>query len=211
MLSGKVFWRIVVVLIITVLFAGCASMSNLPVTESFPPKPDKTIVLVGTGEAFRFSDGSWIKAPSYNYEFTVVQRRYGDRWESVKEIHRRHPQYDGKAGDRDQTHYFVVRFMSRRNDVIKFSVVSSMGRGSGKADPGFRNMVVELRPEGISRFAPFNTYRITQHYQYREGKLNELVELFRKKDGSEYPFMKMEEKADIFMHGKLPDSPGMVK
>ena len=36
----------------------------------------------------------------------MTQRRYADRWESVKVQHRRHPDYDGSAGARDQVNFF---------------------------------------------------------------------------------------------------------
>jgi hypothetical protein len=82
-------------------FFGCSfSKSSLPlITESFPPQPLVSFVYVGEGRAYRFSEGSWKDFPSYNYEFTVLQRRYENRWESIKEIHRRHPLYYGKAGE----------------------------------------------------------------------------------------------------------------
>jgi len=57
---------------------------------------------------------------------------------------------------------------------------------------------VEFSPD-ISRFAPFNAFRITQKFSYDEGRLRETVEIFKKKGGQENPFMKMEEEADIFV------------
>ena len=57
---------------------------------------------------------------------------------------------------------------------------------------------MEFSPD-ISRFAPFNAFRITQKFSYEDGRLRETVEIFKKKGGQENPFMKMEEEADIFV------------
>lgn len=56
----------------------------------------------------RTGDGAGQRAPNHDYEFSVTQRRYGDRWESIKVQHRRLPEYDGSAGARDQVHYFKI-------------------------------------------------------------------------------------------------------
>jgi hypothetical protein len=189
-------------IMIAVLLAACAPRSHLPVSASFTPIPDRTIVLVGTGEAYKYMDGAWVHAPEYNYEFSVIQRRYPDRWESIKEMHRRHPDYNGLAGPRDQTHYFVIQFEKEKNDTIPFSAETTMGTGEGKANGSFTEVVVELEPDDVSVFAPFNMYRITQHYHYKEGYVRETVEVIKRKDGKEYPFMKMEEKALIFVRVK---------
>jgi hypothetical protein len=61
-------------------------------------------------------------------------------------------------------------------------------------------------PKRISTFAPINTYRITQSYQYEEGFLKESIEIFKKKSGREEPFMKIEGEAMIFTFQKLPGS-----
>lgn len=185
------------------LFTGCVSRSNLPVSPSFTPTPDKTIVLVGTGEAYQYMDGAWVHAHAYNYEFSVIQRRYPDRWESIKEMHRRHPDYNGMAGPRDQTHHFIIRFEKGKDDKIPFSADTTMGTGEGTADGSFTEVVIELEPEGVSVFAPFNMYRISQHYHYKEGYIRETVEVIKRKEGKDYPFMKMEEEALIFVRAVL--------
>jgi len=59
-------------------------------------------------------------------------------------------------------------------------------------------LIVELIPKRISIFFPFNTYRITQSYQYEEGFLKESIEIFKKKSGREETFMKIEEETMIF-------------
>ncbi len=205
MLSVRIIAKSASVVVMAVLFMSCVSRSNLPISASFTPEPERTIVLVGTGEAFRFSDGKWIKSPGYNYEFSVIQRRYADRWESIKEMHRRHPDYSGLAGPRDQTHHFVIRFEKGEGGSIPFIADTTMGSGAGKADESFKEVVVELEPEGVSVFAPFNIYRITQRYSYKEGFLRETVEVIKRKDGREHPFMKMEEEALIFIRTTPPE------
>ena len=180
------------------LLSGCSSLySPLPLTDKIE-KPLRTAVYVGTGEAYRFVHGGWERLPSYDYEFTVVQRLHEDGWESVKEIYRRHPDYDGRAGDRDQTLYFRVKTMPAESNSRTLHVQSSWGQGTGTADEDLRNVVVEFSPD-ISRFAPFNAFRISQKFSFDEGSLKETVEIFKKKGGQENPFMKIEEEADLYL------------
>jgi hypothetical protein len=162
------------------------------------PKALKTVVYVGRGEAYRFDQGSWQRLPSYDYEFTVLQRFHEGAWESIKEIHRRHPDYDGRAGGRDQTLYFRVMSSLATDGSARLLLESSWGKGEGRADQGMKNVVVEFSPD-ISRFAPYNTFRITQHFRREDGRLSETVEVFKKKDGKETPFMKMEEEAVLYL------------
>ena len=181
-----------------VLLFGCSSLrSPLPLTEK-AEKPLRMAVFVGTGEAYRFTQGGWQRQATYDYDFSVVQRYYEDGWETIKEIHRRHPDYDGRAGAREQTFYFRVKTLPAEGKSLTLLVQSSWGHGSGTADAGLTHVVVELTPD-ISRFAPFNVFRITQFYSYDEGRLRETVELFKKKEGQEKSFMKMEEEADLFL------------
>ena len=185
-------------LLSVIVLSGCSSLhSPLPLTEK-TEKPMKTAVYVGRGEAYRFAHGGWERQHSYDYDFTVVQRFHEDGWESVKEIYRRHPDYDGRAGDRDQTLYFRAKTGPAEGNSRTLNVQSSWGQGRGTADVDLSNVVVEFSPD-ISRFAPFNAFRITQKFSYDEGRLRETVEIFKKKGGQENPFMKMEEEADIFV------------
>jgi len=181
-----------------VLLSGCSSRhSPLPLTGA-AEKPLKTAVYVGMGDAYRFVRGEWERLPSYDYEFIVVQRFHEDGWESIKEMHRRHPDYDGRAGDRDQTLYFRVKTGPIEGSSRALHVQSSWGQGRGTADADLSNVVVEFSPD-ISRFAPFNAFRITRKFSYDEGRLRETVEIFKKKDGQERSFMKMEEEADLYL------------
>ncbi len=188
-------------LLLGTLLSGCSSLhSPLPLTEK-TEKSLRTAVYVGTGVAYRFTQGEWQRQPSYDYEFSVVQRFHEDGWESVKEIYRRHPDYDGRAGDRDQTLYFRVKTLPADGNSLTLHVQSSWGQGRGAADAGLSSVVVEFSPD-ISRFAPFNTFRIIQKFSSDEGRLRETVEIFKKKNGQERPFMKMEEEADLFVPEK---------
>ncbi|NJD55396.1 MAG: hypothetical protein FIA94_03210 [Nitrospirae bacterium] len=192
-------YLVVTVLVISgAALSSCSSLhSPLPLIEK-AEKPLRTAVYVGTGSAYRFAHDEWERMPAYDYEFSVVQRFREDGWESVKEIYRRHPEYDGRAGDRDQTLYFRVKTGPAEGNSRTLHVQSSWGQGKGTADADLGNIVVEFSPD-ISRFSPFNAFRITQHFFYDERRLRETVEIFRRQDGHERPFMKMEEEADMYL------------
>jgi hypothetical protein len=165
-----------------------------------------TIVWVGTGESYIFNEGEYVRNESNDYSFEVVQRRYGNTWKSVKNMHRIHPDYDGKAGEREQTMFFGIKFSNQGSKIVS-KLNSSLGNGTGISDNEFRKQTIQFTAEGVSSFAPFNTYRITQDYQYEKGLLLETVELFKIKDGEEIPFAKIEEKAFIFRPTKLDNAP----
>jgi len=173
-------------------------------TDIPPPEPLWSAVYAGFGKAFRNEKGSWIEIPSYDYQFTVLQRRYQNRWVSVKEIHRLHPDYNGLAGPRDETLYFEVKVFDTENGEHDLAVQSTLGTGLGLADTGFENIAVSIKPEKVGLFTPFNSFRISQHYDFANGVLEETVELLDVKKGKEKPFMKMEEIAVIY----LPASDG---
>lgn len=200
------------IILSAILLQGCfSSRSALPLTESLPPKPLETTIFAGTGEAYRYSEGTWKKYPSYNYEFFVEQRMYGDYWETIKQLHRRHPDYDGLAGDRDQTLYFIVQFVQVSEDRIEFQAEGTLGKGAGSGDPKLKNVIVELTPSTTAFFIPFNRIRITQLRDFDKGKVGETVELFKRKDGKEIPYMKMEETADIFYSVGDPRLPKAIR
>lgn len=181
-----------------ILFSGCvSSRSALPLTDQLQ-SPQKAEVYAGRSKAYQFSGSEWIRMPSNDYEFIVLRKMEQSGWETIKEIHRRHPEYDGRAGARDQTLYFNVRSSGDAGGRKELIVDSTWGKGSGHADADLLNLVVEFTPE-ISIFAPFNTFRITQRISYADGRLIETVDLFKKKDGAELLFMKMEEEAVIFL------------
>ena len=53
----------------------------------------------------------------------------------------------------------------------------------------------------MSSFAPFDTYRLAQHYRYEEGRLDETVELLKSKENQLY--FRSEEHAELFAPQKL--------
>ena len=194
---------------ITVFLTSCATSGKVivPLSKTLPSIDDNyTIVWVGKGESYVFKNGKYVRSESNDYSFEVVQRRYGHTWKSIKNMHRIHPDYNGKAGPREHTMYFEIAF-SKEGDKIVSKVRSSLGNGSGISDNEFREQKLQFAADGVSKFAPYNTYRITQHYKYEEGMLLETVELFKLKKGKEIPFAKIEEKAYIFRPVKLEDTP----
>jgi hypothetical protein len=182
--------------------AACGSTPEpVPLSPHVAAEPELTLVWVGRGETERFEKGAWVRVPAFDYDFSVEQRRYGDHWESVKSLRRRHPDYDGSAGPRAQTYFFGVRLGATGSDV-PLTITSTLGDGKGTADPEFRRSTLELRA-AVSSFAPFDTYRITQSYRYEEGILEELVEL----DDHGKPWVRTHEHAKLFAESRFPGAP----
>jgi hypothetical protein len=183
------------------LMTGCsATKPSLPLASAAPPRPDRVLVWVGRGEGYSFTkDGKPQRAETQDYDFSVIQRRYGSYWESVKEMHRRHPDYDGSAGPRDQTHFFRVDY-AREGTAAPFKLRSTFGDGDGETDAEFRETKLRIRAD-VSSFAPFDTYRLAQHYRYEEGRLDETVELLKSKENQLY--FRSEEHAELFAPQKL--------
>lgn len=179
---------------------GGAAKSPLPSAAQAWPESELTLVWVGRGEASVFQAGAYQRSPKHDYDFMVVQRRYRDRWESVKEMHRRHPDYDGSAGPRDQSYYFRMGFAPRAGEAaekVGVTVTSTWGPGAGVTDPEFRHAALSMRPD-VSSFAPFDTLRLQQHYRYEEGSLEETVELVDHSGGKEVPYVRNEERATLY-------------
>ncbi|MGF1636834.1 MAG: hypothetical protein ACFCUU_07150, partial [Cyclobacteriaceae bacterium] len=122
-----------------------------------------------------------------------------------------HPDYDGKAGDRNQTMYFEIAYQNLIEGKVQAIVNSSLGSGKVTTDAEFRNSVIVLNVPNASSFMPYNKFRITQNYNYEQGILTETVELIKEKDGKEIPFMKNEETAFIYIRGKLDKAPTNFK
>lgn len=194
------------------LLAACGTeKAIIPHSTNLPSVEDNyTIVWVGSGTSYKYSEGEYVRSESNDYSFEVVQRRYDNSWKSIKNMHRIHPDYDGKAGAREQTMFFAINF-SEQDGKITSSINSSLGNGSGVSDEEFREQTIQFGVEGISSFAPYNTMRITQHYKYEEGLLLETVELFKLKDGVETPFAKIEERAHIFGAKTIDGAPTKFK
>lgn len=179
--------------------AGCSSTrSPLPLTDSPPPVPSSSSVFAGHALAYRFVEGAWVAAPENDYDFVVLERRFAGHWEAIKEIHRRHPRYDGRAGPRDQTLYFVVRMSPAPEGGHDLVVESSLGNGSGHERAGGSGLFLEMAYTGKGWFVPFDTIRIRQERPAVEGRVRETVELVSKGKGREVPFMKMEEEGVVY-------------
>lgn len=195
-------------LTVSAIASAAPSASVIPASATPFPPSQNLLVWIGTGSASVFVDGAWRRAPSQDYEFSVAQRRYGDRWESIKVQHRRHPDYDGSAGARDQVHYFRIEMpASGPSSEVKFALKSSFGDGNGQIDSEFRTGAMEFAARDVSMFAPFNRYRITQQYRYEQGELLEVVELFKIKGSTETPFMRFEERAGLFAPRRFDTAP----
>lgn len=197
----------------TICLLSCANAQQavIPLSNKVVVEDTYTIIWNGSSEAYRFVDGNWVRAENYDYQFDVVQKRYDNKWKSVKSLHRIHPDYDGKAGDRDQTMYFEVEYKNIIDGKVQAIIASTLGDGTGTTDNEFRNTQLIMYVKNASKFLPFNKYRITQKYNYEEGLLTETVEILKEKDGKEIPFMKNEEKAYIYIKGKLNQAPTTFK
>ncbi len=182
---------------------GCAAEAPraFPTRVGPPAAPELTLVWVGTGEAERYLDGEWRRAPEFDYEFSVEQRRYAGQWQSIKSLRRRHPAYDGSAGPREET------CQPEAQGQLPVLIGSSLGDGEGKMDAQFRTATLEMKPE-ITSFAPFNTYVIEQRYLYEEGRLEETVTLTKREAGGDSPFVRNRERARLFAPQSFSGVPG---
>ena len=187
-----------VLLALSFLLVACSSLRNtLPLTDGPPPPALSSSVFVGSARAFHFADANWVRVPAYDYEFLVLERRYADRWEVVKEVHHRHPRYDGRAGPRDQTFYFLVRTTPAADGGLDLAVEGTLGAGKGhEGTEG--ELEIEMASAERGWFVPFDTIRIRQTRGAAKGHLEEVVELFSRKDGGEIPFMKMQEEGMVY-------------
>lgn len=185
--------------------------SIIPFNKSIEPDSAYTIIWNGTSRAYRYDNGTWTRDETYDYLFNVVQKRYENQWKSVKTLHRIHPDYNEKAGDRDQTMYFEVRYNSLQDGNVQSTILSSIGNGVGTSDTEFRVSELTIYLPNPGKFLPYNKFRITQKYHYETGELTETVELLLEKDGRETPFMKNEETALIFLKSKLDKAPTTFK
>ncbi len=178
--------------------AACANLHTpLPLVDGPPPAALSSAVFVGYAQAFRFHNGEWIPVPEYDYEFFLLERRFADRWETIKEIHRRNPRYDGRAGPRDQTLYFAVKTSPAADGGLDLRAEGTLGTGKGHENPG-GGLVIELASAQKGWFIPFDTIRIRQTRPSTEGRVEEIVDLFSRKKGREIPFMRMHEKGSVF-------------
>jgi hypothetical protein len=176
--------------------SGCAPTRLwIPLSVAAPAPAQLTLVWVGRGECERFEGGRWVRRPEFDYEFSVEQRRMGDRWESVKSMRRRHPAYDGSAGERAQTFYFHIDWSAASEPgSLRARVATSLGDGDATSDREFRRSELRFLAAGVSSMAPFDRYRITQQYDYEGGRLTETVELNK----GDSPWVRNREVATLF-------------
>lgn len=193
------------------LVSCSASKPVIPFTPKAEIEDTYTIIWNGSSQAYRYTDGAWVRAESYDYIFDVVQKRYDNQWKSVKNMHRVHPEYDGKAGDRNQTMYFELAYNNLKDNKVVSVISSSLGDGVGTSDKEFREQQLIMYPKDASMFMPYNKIKITQHYNYEQGILTETVELLKEKNGQDTPFMKNEEKAYFYLKGKVSGAPTTFK
>jgi hypothetical protein len=178
---------------------ACSSLHTpLPLTDVPSPAAPSSTVFVGDARAFHFADGGWVPVPEYDYEFLMLERRYADRWEAIKESHRRHPRYDGRAGPRDDTLYFSVRTSPAADGGLNLAIEGTLGTGKGHEEPGGGGLVLELATAQRGWFVPFDTIRIRQTREAASGRFKEVVELFSRREGREVPFMRMQEEGIIY-------------
>lgn len=199
------------VLSTVVIYQSCNTVRPSVIqNQSIETNSNPTILIWnGEGKASRYINNDWVRDETYDYQFTVVQKRFPDHWESTKTLHRLHPDYDGKAGQRDQHMYFRIEFNKADSNDLEINLVSTLGNGSGHTDHEFRNSNLLIQLAGSSGFLPYNQFEITQHYLYEDGKLEETVLLSKQKNGTETLFMKNEESANIFIHSSLDGPPSM--
>jgi len=185
--------------------AGCASTSPwMPLSTSPILEGELTLVWVGRGECERLEGGTWVRRPELDYDFSVEQHRLGDHWESVKSMRRRHPDYDGVAGERAQTMFFRLDFSpTDAAGKVDAKLTASIGNGSGVTDRAYRKAELNFLAAGVSSFAPFDRYRITQSYDYEQGRLTELVELNK----GDAPWVRNREVARLFAARKFEAPP----
>jgi hypothetical protein len=192
--------------ILALVSCGSSKDTIIPQTEEINLDEGYTIIWYGRSKVYRYDDGEWIRSKENDYEFTVSQKRINNKWKSIKNMHRRHSDFNTMFGDRNQTMYFEVDYYDMKGDTVYANVSSTLGDGTVVSDDEFRNTVITMYPK-TNAFMPYNKFRITQHYDYEEGVLTETVELLKEKDGKETPFMKNEETAYFFVRGKLNEAP----
>jgi hypothetical protein len=193
----------------TLFLTSCSTTKKvtIPVNSRTAFEDTYTIIWNGYSKAFVHKNGDWLRAETFDYYFDVIQKRYDKEWKSVKSLHRIHPDYNGKAGKRDQTMYFGVNYINLLNKVVNGKINSSLGIGTLKTDNEFRNSTIEIDLKDANMFMPYNKIRIMQQYDYENGKLTETVLLLKVKNGKETPFMKNEEEAYFYIKGKLNSAP----
>ncbi|HRG27439.1 MAG TPA: hypothetical protein PLJ00_06090 [Chitinophagales bacterium] len=200
---------------IILLLSSCQSFNEIAIVPTTPENDFEdtyTIIWNGKSEAYRYIDGEYKRDETYDYVFNVIQKRYDKQWKSTKTLHRNHPDYDFNAGERSQSMYFELNYTAAVSGLTTI-LNTSLGNGTGVSDREFREQILEIQllPSisyyNISKYAPYNRIKITQHYQYETGVLLETVELYQDDDGKITPFMKNEERATFYVKGTFNGPP----
>jgi hypothetical protein len=201
--------KLIPAVILSLILFSCSGTEKIiiPLTDHAIIEDAYTIIWNGSSQAFRYTDNNWVRDEKYDYVFDVVQKRYKNQWKSVKNMHRLHTAYDGKAGNRDQTMYFELAYKAIKGTQVISDIHSSLGEGNGTSDEEFREQTFVINMNDTGMFVTYNKIKITQHYNYEEGVLTETVELLKEKDGVMTPFMKNEEKAYFYLKGKINHAP----
>jgi hypothetical protein len=187
-----------ILFLVAVPLVACSSLHTpLPLIDEPPAAALSSTVFVGYAQASLFAKGNWVPVPEYDYEFLLLERRFAGRWETIKEIHRRRPRYDGRGGPRDQTLYFAVRTSPAADGGLDLVAEGTLGFGKGHEEPG-GGLVIELASAERGWFIPFDTIRIRQTRGPNKGRVEEVVELLSRKGGREIPFMKMQEEGMVY-------------
>lgn len=192
-------------------FAEHRLKSPLPAQAARAEQPQAVLIWVGSGAAYAWQDGDWRRDVTQDYEFSVIQRRFKDHWQSVKTMHRRHPDYDGSAGPRDQVHYFQVNLKPAEEDRTAMTLKTSMGEGEGNADAAYRNFRFDIdtnAPAVAQWFMPFDRLKFDQTYDYEGGRLNEEIVLVKTDGEREIPAFRITESASLFAPVKTADANG---
>jgi hypothetical protein len=165
-------------------------------TSKVPKATEATLVWVGHGEAYRIDAGREVRVPLLDYEFEVLQQRNGRAWHSTKNLHRTAADYDGSAGEREQLLRFDLLF-AQPTTTASAAVASSLGVGVASGDREFRSMQLHIDLEPVTPL--YNTFSISQNYDYEAGRLTEVVELsLTQPDGTAQPVFRMRESAKVF-------------
>ncbi|CAG5087762.1 hypothetical protein [Parvicella tangerina] len=211
--------RIFIAISAIALISACSTVNKtaiVPITPKSDFEDTYTIIWNGKSEAYFYEDGQYVRNETYDYVFNVIQKRYDKTWKSIKTLHRNHPNYDYRGGQRSQTMYFEVDY-SLNGEKLTSTFNTSLGTGKGISDLEYREqlLTIDLKQKNpyynISKYTPFNKMKITQNYNYEEGLLTEIVELYKEKDGKITPFSKMKETAVFYVKGKLDKAPTSFK
>jgi len=64
------------------ILASCSTSKQVivPLNRSVELDDTYTIIWNGVSKAYRYENGQWLRAESYDYQFDVVQKRYDNHW-----------------------------------------------------------------------------------------------------------------------------------